>query len=230
MVIRSSKSPLQGRCWPSGSETTVRQETHCRSRRALERRCRIPGEVRRCPLQVRGLSQKPCANQPVCLSSEKGRRGQPPPSRRGRAASGPYTGGPYTGGVDPLCGPRGARAAPHRRQGPSGAPGTLGTPGMPGMPGMPQGPRQAHKGTEAQGTPLPPCKASPFLRLASQFLRRLARHPFAHPHPPLFECDFASLEMQYLRSPRMHTTRIGAATMTFLKDGARTVTFLAHLL
>ncbi len=60
----------------------------------------------------------------------------------------------------------------------------------------------------------------------SQFLRRLARRPFAHPHPPLFERDFASLEMQYLRSPEMqylrspemHTARIGAATVTFLKD------------
>jgi len=70
------------------------------------------------------------------------------------------------------------------------------------------------------------CKASQFLRLASQFLRRLARRPFAHPYPPLFDRDSASLEMQYLRSPEMHTTRIGAATMTFWEDGARTVTFL----
>jgi hypothetical protein len=28
----------------------------------------------------------------------------------------------------------------------------------------------------------------------------------------------------------MHIARIGAATVTFLKDGAPTVTFLAHLL
>ncbi len=36
--------------------------------------------------------------------------------------------------------------------------------------------------------------------------------------------------MQYLHSSGMHTARIGAATVTFLKDGAKTVTFLAHLL
>jgi len=36
--------------------------------------------------------------------------------------------------------------------------------------------------------------------------------------------------MQYLHPPEMHIARIGAATVTFLKDGAPTVTFLAHLL
>ncbi len=82
------------------------------------------------------------------------------------------------------------------------------------------------------------CKASQFLRLASQFLRRQRHSSCATLHatplrtliPPLFNRDSASLEMQYLRSSGMHTTRIGAATVTFLKDGARTVTFLAHLL
>ncbi len=75
-----------------------------------------------------------------------------------------------------------------------------------------------------------PFSASCRLRHQYQFLRRLARYPFAHPHPPLFERDSASLEMQYLRSPGMHTARISAVTVTFLKDGARTVTFVAHLL
>ena len=74
------------------------------------------------------------------------------------------------------------------------------------------------------------------LHLASQFLRRQRHSSCATLHatplrtliPPLFNRDSAFLEMQYPCSSGMHTARIGAATMTFLEDGARTVTFLAH--
>ncbi len=85
----------------------------------------------------------PATSLPVCrrsrapdlsLPPERRRRGQPTPSCRGRAVS-----GTHAAGVDPLCGPRGARG------------GTASAQGRQERPGGPQ----AQRGLPSHGLPPP---------------------------------------------------------------------------